>query len=50
MQQRSSSCGYGKIYDGTFNGDLIKGNGITAEMLLENGVEVITVDDLEELD
>ncbi|PUU94596.1 DUF523 domain-containing protein [Halanaerobium sp.] len=50
LQQRSPSCGYGKIYDGTFSGNLIEGNGITTEVLLENGIEILTVDDLDELD
>ena len=48
LQQRSPSCGCGKIYDGTFSGNLIKGNGLTAELLIENGIEVLTEDDLEE--
>lgn len=50
MQQRSPSCGYGKIYDGTFSGELIEGNGITAEMLLENDIEILTVDNLDDLE
>ncbi|RCW40548.1 MULTISPECIES: DUF523 domain-containing protein [unclassified Halanaerobium] len=47
LKQRSPSCGCGKIYDGTFSGNLIKGNGFTAELLIENGIEVLTEDDLE---
>ena len=37
---KSPSCGNGKIYDGTFSGTLIDGNGITAELLEENGITV----------
>lgn len=40
LQARSPSCGVGKIYSGEFNGQLVDGNGILAEMLLENGIEV----------
>jgi uncharacterized protein YbbK (DUF523 family) len=46
MKKNSPSCGYGKIYDGTFSNSLVEGNGITIELLIENGVEIITVDDL----
>lgn len=41
LKSKSPSCGYGIIYDGTFSGNLIKGNGITAQLLSENGVEII---------
>jgi len=40
LQSRSPSCGYGKIYDGTFKGKLIEGNGVTAELLDKNGIKV----------
>jgi len=42
LKKKSPSCGCGEIYDGTFTGKLIKGNGITAALLLENGIEVET--------
>lgn len=45
MKSRSPSCGYGKIYDGTFSGRLIDGNGITAELFINNGISVLTEDD-----
>lgn len=41
LKERSPSCGFGKIYDGTFSGVLIDGNGVTAELLAENGIDVI---------
>lgn len=44
LQARSPSCGLGRVYDGTFSGTLIAGNGILAELLLQNGIEVISVD------
>lgn len=40
LQARSPSCGVGKIYSGNFDGQLIDGNGILAQMLIENGIEV----------
>ena len=45
LQPRSPSCGYKKIYDGNFNGNLINGNGILVNLLIENGIEVISADD-----
>ena len=32
-----------KIYDGTFSHTLIDGNGITAGLFIENGIEIITI-------
>ena len=40
LKEKSPSCGKGKIYDGSFTGTLIDGNGVAAEHLLENGVAV----------
>ena len=36
----------GKIYDGNFNGNLIDGNGFLAQLLIDNGIEVINFEDL----
>lgn len=44
LQARSPSCGQGKVYDGTFTKTLTSGNGVLAELLLQNGIEVISVD------
>lgn len=41
LKERSPSCGYGRIYDGTFSGTLIEGNGVTAQLLAEHGVVVL---------
>ena len=46
LKQKSPSCGCGKIYDGTFSGKLISGNGITAALLKKNGIKVISEEDL----
>ncbi len=42
LQSRSPSCGFGKIYNGSFEGKLIKGNGLTADLLSKNGIEIST--------
>ena len=40
LKERSPSCGHGTIYDGTFTGTLTAGDGVTAELLLRNGIPV----------
>ena len=47
LKANSPSCGAGSIYDGTFSGTLISGNGVTAEKLLKMGIDVKTEKDLE---
>lgn len=37
LQSRSPSCGVRQIYDGTFSGRLIPGEGVFAALLRENG-------------
>jgi len=46
LKQKSPSCGCGKIYDGTFSGTIIKGDGVTADLLKKNKIQVITEEDL----
>lgn len=49
FKANSPSCGSGIIYDGTFSGIKIEGNGITTELLKNNGIDVITEkDDIDE--
>ena len=38
LKERSPSCGAGAIYDGSFTGTVIPGDGITAELLRKNGL------------
>ncbi|WP_152735266.1 DUF523 domain-containing protein [Marinifilum sp. N1E240] len=40
LKSNSPSCGYGMIYDGTFSGQKITGNGLTAELLASNGIQI----------
>ncbi|MBU5590640.1 DUF523 domain-containing protein [Clostridium sp. MSJ-4] len=48
LKSNSPSCGYKKIYNGDFKGILKEGNGVTAQLLLDNGIEVISEKDLKE--
>lgn len=48
LKSRSPSCGKGTIYDGTFTHTKISGNGVTADLLIKNGIEVITEEELDE--
>lgn len=50
LKSRSPSCGHGTIYDGSFTGTKINGNGVAAELLERNGIRVITEEELNELD
>ena len=47
LKERSPSCGKGEIYDGTFTGTLTEGNGVTAELLMENGIPVYGESEIE---
>ena len=38
LQSRSPSCGVKEIYDGTFSGTKIPGQGVFAKMLMDEGI------------
>lgn len=40
LKERSPSCGNGVIYDGTFQGKRIPGDGKTTELLKKHGIQV----------
>lgn len=40
LKERSPSCGRGRIYDGTHSHTLSDGDGMTAELLMANGIPV----------
>ncbi|MCR5808899.1 MAG: DUF523 domain-containing protein [Clostridiales bacterium] len=42
LKAKSPSCGHGLIYDGSFNGRLTCGSGVTAALFIGNGVAVET--------
>ncbi len=41
LKENSPSCGYGMIYDGTFSGTRVPGDGVFAEMLRKKEIPVI---------
>lgn len=45
LKDGSPSCGSKYIYDGTFSGNKIKGEGITAKLFIENGIKVFSEDE-----
>lgn len=46
LQSRSPSCGVKQVYDGTFSGNKIQGQGIFAELLQAHGFQTMDVEDL----
>lgn len=49
LKESSPSCGSRFVYDGSFSGKKIKGMGMTATLLSQNGIRVFSEDALEEL-
>jgi len=47
LKSKSPSCGTQHVYDGTFSSILIPGVGVTAALLRENGIEVLSEDEIE---
>jgi len=50
MKEKSPSCGSNKIYDGTFEGNLIDGQGTAVELLRKEGVQVFSEEQLEQVE
>lgn len=48
LKANSPSCGYGRIYDGTYKGILKAGNGLTSDLLHKKGVTIFTEENLED--
>ena len=46
LQPRSPTCGSGKIYDGTFSGKLIDGDGIFVQELKQRGIKVLSPEEI----
>lgn len=46
LQPRSPSCGLAQIYDGSFSGRLIAGQGLCARALAREGLAVLSADDI----
>lgn len=49
FKERSPSCGCGAIYDGTFSGTVIPGDGVTTELLKTRGITVVGESRIDEL-
>ena len=47
LKERSPSCGNKEIYNGSFSGTLVPGEGVTAELLRRNGVNVFGESEIE---
>jgi len=48
LQSRSPSCGIKQIYDGTFSGRKIEGQGIFAALCIKAGCKVLDIEDFDE--
>ncbi|MBV7275646.1 DUF523 domain-containing protein [Clostridium sp. PL3] len=46
LQSRSPTCGVNRIYDGSFTGKLIEGQGLFAKALINAGYRVIDSEDV----
>lgn len=42
LKAKSPSCGCGCIHNGKFDGGLVTGNGVTAQLFLDHGITVLT--------
>ncbi len=49
LKEGSPACGTHEIHDGNFTGRKIKGMGITASLLAQNGIKVISENEIESL-
>ena len=49
LKAKSPSCGCHQIYDGSFTGNLIPGQGVTARLLEESGIQVVDETELDAL-
>lgn len=49
LKERSPSCGRRQIYDGSFSGRLIPGDGVTARLLEQEGIAVFGESQLQQL-
>lgn len=49
LKEFSPSCGTEKIYDGSFSNNKVQGQGLTAKLLMDNGVQVYSELTIEQL-
>lgn len=48
LQSRSPSCGIKQVYDGTFSGKKIPGQGLFAELCIKAGYKVLDIEDIDD--
>ena len=41
LQDRSPSCGIGRVHNGLFDGGLVEGDGVTARLMREAGIRLV---------
>ena len=46
LQSRSPTCGVNQVYDGSFSGKLIPGQGVFARALLDAGYTILDAEDI----
>lgn len=49
LKENSPSCGTHHIHNGLFKGIIISGQGVTAKLLKENGIEVYSENEIDKL-
>ena len=49
LKSRSSSCGVGKVYDGSFTNSLTGGDGMFAHLCRKSGINCISSDDFDKI-
>ena len=49
LKARSPSCGSGEIYDGSFTGRTVPGNGVAAQALVDAGIEIFNEGQIDRL-
>lgn len=49
LKENSPSCGCGNVYDGTFSKKLVCKNGVTAQLLLDNCIQVFGENNIDKL-
>jgi uncharacterized protein YbbK (DUF523 family) len=48
LKEKSPSCGVKKVYNGQFNGTLVKGSGVFSSLIGQLGIKILTEEDFKE--
>ena len=46
LKESSPSCGFHKVYDGTFTGTKIEGKGVTAKLFSQNKIKILSENEI----